>query len=185
MVEVGVGILPAGGGTTEMLIRMNERLVKGADPFTAVQQAFELIAMGTVSTSAQHAQQLGLLRPTDRIVMNKDRILQEAKDAVIRLSDGYVAPTPRKVKVLGESAFANLCTGAHGMMLAGFITKYEYHLAETIGRVLCGGEMNRADVVDESVLLELEEEAFLQLSGQEKTQERLYHTLTTGKTLRN
>ncbi len=185
LVEVGVGILPAGGGTTEMLIRMNERLVKGADPFTAVQQAFELIAMGTVSTSAQHAQQLGLLRPTDRIVMNKDRILQEAKDAVIRLSDGYVAPTPRKVKVLGESAFANLCTGAHGMMLAGFITKYEYHLAETIGRVLCGGEMNRADVVDESVLLELEEEAFLQLSGQEKTQERLYHTLTTGKTLRN
>lgn len=185
LVEVGVGILPAGGGTTEMLIRMNERVVKGGDYFPAVQQAFELIAMGKVSTSAQDAQNLGLLRPTDRIVMNKDRILTEAKKAVLDLSDGYVAPAPRMVKVLGEEAFANLCTGAHGMMLSGFITEYEYHLAETIARVLCGGEMNRADVVHENVLLELEEEAFLQLSGQEKTQARLEHTLTTGKTLRN
>jgi 3-hydroxyacyl-CoA dehydrogenase len=185
LVEVGVGILPAGGGTTEMLIRMNERLVKGADPFAAVQQAFELIAMGTVSTSAMDAQNLGLLRPTDRIVMNSDRLLSEGKAAVIELANGYVAPPPRQVKVLGEAAFANLCTGAHGMMLAGFITEYEYHLAETIARVLCGGEMNRTDVVEESLLLELEEEAFLQLSGKEKTQERLAYTLKTGKTLRN
>ncbi len=185
LVEVGVGILPAGGGTTEMLIRMNDRLVKGADPFAAVQQAFELIAMGKVSTSAYDAQNLGLLRNTDRVVMNADRLLTEAKQAVLELADGYVPPVPRMVKVLGESAFANLCTGAHGMMLAGFITKYEYHLAETIARVLCGGEMNRSDVVSENVLLELEEEAFLQLSGKEKTQERLAHTLKTGKTLRN
>ena len=128
---------------------------------------------------------MGLLRPTDRIVMNKDRILTEAKAAVMELADGYVAPPPRMVKVLGESAFANLCTGAHGMMLAGFITEYEYHLAETIGRVLCGGELNRSDVVSEKLLLELEEEAFLQLSGNEKTQARLAHTLKTGKTLRN
>ena len=185
LVEVGVGILPAGGGTTEMLIRMNDRLVKGADPFAAVQQAFELIAMGKVSTSAYDAQNLGLLRTTDRVVMNADRLLTEAKQAVLELADGYVPPVPRMVKVLGESAFANLCTGAHGMMLAGFITEYEYHLAETIARVLCGGEMNRSDVVSENVLLELEEEAFLQLSGKEKTQERLAHTLKTGKTLRN
>ena len=185
LVEVGVGILPAGGGTTEMLIRMNERLVAGADPFAAVQQAFELIAMGKVSTSAYDARNLGLLRSTDRIVMNADRLLSEAKHAVLELADGYVPPVPRMVKVLGESAFANLCTGAHGMMLAGFITEYEYHLAETIARVLCGGEMNRSDVVSEKVLLELEEEAFLQLSGKEKTQERLGHTLKTGKTLRN
>ncbi|MFA5504896.1 MAG: 3-hydroxyacyl-CoA dehydrogenase NAD-binding domain-containing protein [Vulcanimicrobiota bacterium] len=185
LVEVGVGILPAGGGTTEMLIRMNERLLKGADPFSAVQQAFELIAMGTVSTSAKHARSLGLLRSTDRVVMNADRLLSEAKKAVLELADGYLPPVPRTVQVLGESAFANLCTGAHGMMLAGFITEYEYHLAETIARVLCGGEMNRADVVSETVLLELEEEAFLQLSGKPQTQERLAHTLKTGKTLRN
>lgn len=185
LVEVGVGILPAGGGTTEMLIRMNERLLPGADPFVAVQKAFELIAMGKVSTSAQDAQNLGFLRATDRIVMNKDRLLSEAKLAVLSLADGYVAPTPRMVKVLGESAFGNLCTGAYGMMQSGFITEYEYHLAETIGRVLCGGEMNRADVVHEDVLLELEEEAFLHLSGQANTQARLEYTLKTGKTLRN
>ena len=185
LVEVGVGILPAGGGTTEMLIRMSEALPKGADPFVAAQQAFELIAMGKVSTSAMDAQGMKFLRSTDRIVMNADRLLTEAKSEVIRLSDGYVAPTSRKVKVLGEAAFANLCTGAYGMKLAGFITEYEYHLAETIARVLSGGEINRSEVVDESVLLELEEEAFLQLSGQQKTQERLAHTLKTGKTLRN
>lgn len=128
---------------------------------------------------------MGFLRSTDRIVMNKDRLLSEAKQAVLALSDGYVAPTPRTVKVLGESAFGNLCTGAYGMMQSGFITEYEYHLAETIGRVLCGGEMNRADVVCENVLLELEEEAFLHLSGQANTQARLEYTLKTGKTLRN
>lgn len=185
LVEVGVGILPAGGGTTEMLIRLNDRLLPGADPFVAVQKAFELIAMGKVSASAQDAKKMGFLRATDRIVMNKDRLFSEAKQAVVDLSKGYVAPAPRTVKVLGESAFGNLCTGAYGMMQAGFITEYEYHLAETIGRVLCGGEMNRADVVNESVLLELEEEAFLHLSGQANTQARLEYTLKTGKTLRN
>lgn len=185
LVEVGVGILPAGGGTTEMLIRCMDGLPKGADPFTAVQAAFELIAMGKVSTSAHDAKNLKFLRETDRIVMNADRLLTEAKREVVGLADGYVPPAPRQVKVLGEAALANLLTGAYGMSQSGFITPYELHLAETIGRVLSGGEMNRADVVDESVLLELEEEAFLQLSGQEKTQERLAHTLKTGKTLRN
>lgn len=185
LVEVGVGILPAGGGTTEMLIRCMEGLPAGADAFPAVQAAFELIAMGKVSTSALDAQRLKFLRSTDRVVMNADRLLTEAKKEVLALADGYVAPQPRQVKVLGEAAFANLCTGAYGMKLAGFITEYEYHLAETIARVLSGGEINRSDVISESLLLELEEEAFLQLSGQEKTQERLAHTLKTGKTLRN
>ena len=185
LVEVGVGILPAGGGSTEMLIRMNERLVKGAEPFTAVAQAFELLAMGKVSTSALDAKELGFLRPTDRICMNADRLLTEAKAAVLELADGYVAPPKRQTKVLGEAAFANLCTGAHGMMLSGFITEYEYHLAETIARVVCGGEMNRPDLVSEDILLECEAEGFLQLTGQTKTQERLAHTLKTGKTLRN
>jgi 3-hydroxyacyl-CoA dehydrogenase len=185
LVEVGVGILPAGGGTTEMLIRCMDALPAGADPFSAVQAAFELIAMGKVSSSAYDAQKLKLLRGTDRVVMNSDRLLSEAKKAVLGLADGYVPPQPRQVKVLGEAALANLLTGAYGMSQSGFITPYELHLAETIARVLAGGEMNRTDVVDERVLLELEEEAFLQLSGQEKTQERLAHTLKTGKTLRN
>lgn len=185
LVEVGVGILPAGGGTTEMLIRNMEALPPGADAFPAVQAAFELIAMGKVSTSAYDAKKLKLLRATDRIVMNADRLLTEAKAVALQLADGYVAPAPRQVKVLGEAALANLLTGAYGMAQSGFITPYELHLAETIARVLAGGETNRSEVVDERVLLELEEEAFLQLSGQEKTQERLAHTLKTGKTLRS
>jgi 3-hydroxyacyl-CoA dehydrogenase len=117
--------------------------------------------------------------------MNADRLLSEAKREVLWLADGYVPPQPRQVRVLGESALANLLTGAYGMAQSGFITDYELHLAETIARVLAGGEINHGGVVDESVLLELEEEAFLSLSGQEKTQERLAHTLKTGKTLRN
>ncbi len=185
LVEVGVGILPAGGGTTEMLIRCMQSLPPGADPFSAVQAAFELIAMGKVSTSAYDARNLKLLRDTDRVVMNADRLLSEAKREVLWLADGYVPPQPRQVRVLGESALANLLTGAYGMAQSGFITDYELHLAETIARVLAGGEINHGGVVDESVLLELEEEAFLSLSGQEKTQERLAHTLKTGKTLRN
>ena len=185
LVEIGVGILPAGGGTTEMLIRMNERLLPGADPFTAVQQAFELIAMAKVSGSALEARRLGFLRATDKIVMNGERVLAEAKKKVLELAPGYQPPARRKVTVLGEAALANLMTGAYMMCQGGMITEYELHLARKVAEVLCGGTMNRPDEVDETVLLDLECEAFLSLSGQAKTQERLHHTLTTGKTLRN
>ncbi|MGE0494055.1 MAG: 3-hydroxyacyl-CoA dehydrogenase NAD-binding domain-containing protein [Vulcanimicrobiota bacterium] len=185
LVEVGVGILPAGGGTTEMLIRKSEQLLPGADPFTAVQAAFELIGMGKVSTSALEARQMSFLRPFDHICMNHDRLISEAKARVLALAPGYTAPPRRQVKVLGEEAYANLSAGAYMMKEAGYITEYEYHLARTIARVLSGGTMNRSDTVDESVLLELEGEAFLSLSGEAKTQERLAHTLKTGKTLRN
>lgn len=185
LVEVGVGILPAGGGTTEMLIRCMQGLPAGADAFSAVAAAFELIAMGKVSTSAYDAKRLNLLRDTDRVVMNADRLLTEAKLEVLHLAPGYVAPPPRRVKVLGETALANLLTGAYGMAQGGFITPYELHLAETIAGVLCGGRLNHSDVVEEGILLELEEEAFLSLSGEAKTQERLAYTLKTGKTLRN
>ncbi len=185
LVEISVGILPAGGGTTEMLIRMNERLLEGADPFTAVQAAFELIGMAKVSTSALEARSMGFLRPNDTICMNRDRLLNEAKKRVLALAPGYAPPPRRQVRVLGEDAYANICAGAYGLKEGGFITEYEYYLARVIGRVLTGGTMNRADTVDESVLLELECEAFLSLSGEKKTQERLAHTLKTGKTLRN
>lgn len=185
LVEVGVGILPAGGGSTEMLIRYTSELPSGTDAFPAVAAAFELLAMGKVSTSAQDAKNLRLLRPTDRIVMNADRLLREAKKEVLELSCCYLPPAPRQVKVLGEYAFANLLAGAYGMAQSGFITPYELHLAETIARVLTGGESNRAETLPESAILELEEEAFLSLTGQAKTQERLAYTLKTGKTLRN
>lgn len=185
LVEVGVGILPAGGGTTEMLIRMNEGLLPGAQPFVAVQKAFELIAMAKVSSSAFEAQELGLLRPTDHISMGNDRLIDQAKARVLALAPGYRPQIKRQVEVLGETAYANLMAGAYMMKEGQMITEYEYHLAKTIARVLTGGTQNRPVTVSETVLLELEEEAFLSLTGEEKTQQRLAHTLKTGKTLRN
>lgn len=185
LVEVGVGILPAGGGTTEMLLRKMAQLPAGADPFPAVQQAFELIAMAKVSTSALEAQQMGFLRETDIIVMNPDRLLDEAKKAALRLVPGYRPPAPRRVEVMGEAGLANLRAGAMMMAESGFITEYEVHLATTIGEVLCGGKLNRSDTVSEELLLQLEVEAFIQLLGQAKTRERMGHMLKTGKPLRN
>ncbi|MBI3926239.1 MAG: 3-hydroxyacyl-CoA dehydrogenase/enoyl-CoA hydratase family protein [Armatimonadetes bacterium] len=185
LVEIGVGILPAGGGTTEMLIRMNEHLLPGSEPFAAVSRAFELIGQAKVSGSALQARSLGFLRPSDVIGMNPDRLLIDARQRVLALAPGYVPPPRRKVPVLGEAAYANLCTYAYGMMEGGFITPYEYELARTVARVLSGGTMNRTEVVDEELLLELEAEAFLHLAGQEKTRDRIAYTLKTGKTLRN
>lgn len=185
LVEVGVGILPAGGGTTEMLIRKNQQVIPGADGFAAVRAAFELIAMAKVSGSAFEAQQLGFLRENDKIVMNSDLRLSEAKRLALQLAPGYQAPPRRRCTVLGEVALANLKAGAMAMHEAGQITEYEVHLAATVAGVLSGGSMNRSDEVDEQVLLDLECEAFLHLCGQEKTRARLAHTLKTGKTLRN
>lgn len=185
LVEVGVGILPAGGGTTEMLIRMTEKVMPGADGFPAVRAAFEMIAMAKVSASAFEALQMGVLRNSDRIVMNGDLRLSEAKRLALQLAPGYRPPERRKVQVLGLAALANLKAGAIALHEAGQITEYEIHLATKVAEVLCGGTMNRADVVDEQVLLDLECEAFLHLCGQANTRARLAHTLKTGKTLRN
>ena len=185
LVEVGVGILPAGGGTTEMLFRMMDRVLPGADPFPAVRAAFEMIAMAKVSGSAFEAQQMGILRPTDTIVMNADLRLAEAKRIAASLAPGYQPPARRRVQVMGELGLANLKAGAIAMHEGGLITEYEIHLATTVATVLCGGTMNYSDTVDEQVILDLELEAFLQLCGQEKSRERLAHMLKTGKNLRN
>ncbi len=185
LVEMGVGIIPGGGGTTEMLIRMNTKLQPGADPFTAVRAAFELIAMGKVSTSALEAKQWGFLTDHDDITFNQDRLISEAKTRVLELVPGYTPPLRRQVQVLGEATYANLCLAAWMMNQAGQITDYEVHLARELAKILSGGVMNRPDVVDEQVLLDLEREAILHLVGQEKTRERIGYTLKTGKTLRN
>jgi len=185
LVEVGVGILPAGGGTTEMLIRMMERVLPGADPFPAVRSAFELIAMARVSGSAFEARQMGILRESDRIVMNADQRIEEARRLAAMLARGYQPPPRRKVQVMGEVGLANLKAGAMAMHEAGQITAYEIVLATKVAEVLCGGAMNRSDEVDEQVLLDLEGESFLYLCGQENTRARLAHMLKTGKNLRN
>lgn len=185
LVEMGVGIIPGGGGTTEMLIRMSQKVQPGADPFSGVRAAFELIAMGKVSGSALEARQWGFLTEHDDITFNQDRLISEAKTRVLELAPGYTPPLRRQVPVQGEAAYANLCLAAYMMHSAGQITEYEVHLARTLAKILSGGLMNRPDVVDEQVLLDLEREAILHLVGQEKTRQRIEHTLKTGKTLRN
>ncbi|MEW6278684.1 MAG: 3-hydroxyacyl-CoA dehydrogenase/enoyl-CoA hydratase family protein [Candidatus Eremiobacterota bacterium] len=185
LVEVGVGIIPGGGGTTEMLIRMLDRVPPGGDPFPAVRQAFELIALAKVSGSALEARELGFLLDRDDITMNQDRIIDEAKRRVLDMVPGYTPPPRRTVKALGETAYANLRLGAYMMNQAGHITDFELHLAATLANVLTGGRMNRLDEVDEQVILDLEREAILHLVGHEKTRQRMEHTLKTGKTLRN
>jgi 3-hydroxyacyl-CoA dehydrogenase len=185
LVEVGVGLLPAGGGTTDILIRFTDQLHPEAEPFEAVKRAFQLIATAKTSTSALEARELGFLNAKDRITMSRERVVADAKKRVLELAPGYVAPVKRSVRVLGEAAYANLSMAAWTMNEAKQITDYELHLARTIARVLSGGMQNYATVVSEDHLLALEREGFLKLAGEAKTQERIMATLTTGKPLRN
>lgn len=185
LVEIGVGVIPAGGGTTEMVIRFTEDIPADVDAFSGVKRAFEVIAMGKVSASALDARKLGYLRASDLISMNADRVIEDAKRRVLSIATGYVPPQRRKVRALGETAYANLCTAAYLMREGRTITPYEETLAKTLARVLTGGTRNTPELVDEQVMLDYEREAFVSLCGNEQTQARIEHTLKTGKTLRN
>jgi len=185
LVEVGVGLIPGGGGTTEMLIRYTQKSEPGAAEFDGVRKAFELISMAKVSTSALEARELGFLTVRDRITMNRDRLIADGKQRVLELAPDYKVPEKRTIRVLGEAAYANMRTGIYLMREAKFITEYEVHLATTLAKILSGGLMNRTMEVSEDYILELEREAFLQLCGQKKTQERIEHMLKTRKPLRN
>ncbi len=186
LVETGVGIIPAGGGTTEMLFRFTEDLTAypEADPFEAVRRAFMLIAMATTSTSALEARKLGFLRPQDEISMNRDTLLADAKRAVLDLAPGYVPPTPRTICALGNEALGNLRYAVWSMHEAGQITDHEVLIANELARILTGGDGPPHDVSEEDILA-LEREAFLKLIRTRKTQERMAHMLKTGKPLRN
>lgn len=189
LVEAGVGLIPGGGGTKELALRAAEiaATVPGADHFEALRKLFELPAMAKVSTSAAEAQQLGYLRPSDRIVMNDRRVIAEAKKAVLTLADeGYVAPLMREdILVLGEPALTKFRTGIHMMRRAGYISEHDALIGTKIAEVLCGGQISRPQRVSEEYLLEIEREAFVSLCGTKATQERIAHMLKTGKPLRN
>jgi 3-hydroxyacyl-CoA dehydrogenase len=186
LVEVGVGLLPAGGGTKELLFRFTSELAPydEADPFEAVKRAFKLIAMATTSTSAPEARKLGLLRADDRITMNRDQLIADAKARVIDLAPDYVPPPLRTITALGREALGNLHYAVFAMREAGQITDYEVRLANEIAYVLAGGDGGRR-VVTEQDILDLERAAFLRLLGNKETQERIDHMLKTGKPLRN
>jgi 3-hydroxyacyl-CoA dehydrogenase len=187
LVEAGVGLIPAGGGTKELLFRFTDVLAPfdEADPFEAVKRAFKVIAMATTSTSALEARSLGYLRPVaDRITMNRDRLIADAKARVLDLAPDYVAPQPRTITALGKDAFGNLLYAGWAMREGGQITEHEKRIARELAYVLCGGD-GPARIVSEQDILELEREAFLRLLGTKETQERIVHTLKTGKPLRN
>ncbi|HSA57634.1 MAG TPA: enoyl-CoA hydratase/isomerase family protein, partial [Gemmatimonadaceae bacterium] len=186
LVEVGVGILPAGGGTKELLFRFTGELAPydEADPFEAVKRAFKLISMGTTSTSALEARRLGLLAPGDRISMNRDRLLNDARARVLDLAPDYTPPVPRTVRALGREGLGNLEYAVWSMREAGYITDHEVTIGRKIAWVLCGGDGPARDASEQDIL-DLEREALLSLLGTKATQERIAHMLRTGKPLRN
>jgi 3-hydroxyacyl-CoA dehydrogenase len=190
LVEVGVGIIPAGGGAKEMLVRALDAIPKGADdadPFPFVKRAFETIALAKVATSAEEARSYGFLNADDTISMNSDRLIADAKKEVLALAaSGYVAPQQRTdILALGLPALSTLKLGIHQMKRAGYISDHDAEIGTQLARILTGGDLNHPTRVSEQYLLDLEREAFLKLVSMRKTQERLAHMLKTGKPLRN
>jgi 3-hydroxyacyl-CoA dehydrogenase len=190
LVEVGVGIIPAGGGTKEMLLRVLDSIPKqmnDADPFPFVKRAFETIALAKVAASAEEARMLGFLTADDTVSMNTDRLIADAKKEVLALAaSGYVQPQQRlDILALGQPALATFKLGIHQMKRAGYISDHDALIGERLARILTGGDLNHETRVSEQYLLDLEREAFLSLLGTRKTQERMAHMLKTGKPLRN
>jgi 3-hydroxyacyl-CoA dehydrogenase len=185
LVEAGVGLIPAGGGTKEMLARAMDDLPAGAEPLPFLQRVFETIGFATVSTSGPDARRLGFLRGGDAITMNRDRLLADAKTVALARSVSYVPPQPRRIRVGGPSVFAALKLGVHLAWRAGRISDHDAAIGRKLAWILAGGNTPAAAVLTEQQLLDLEREAFLSLCGERKTQERIAHTLKTGKPLRN
>ncbi|MEW6322419.1 MAG: 3-hydroxyacyl-CoA dehydrogenase NAD-binding domain-containing protein [Acidobacteriota bacterium] len=188
LVEVGVGLIPAGGGTKEMIVRaMSQLPTPQSDPLPYVQKAFETVALAKVSASGPDAVRLGYLAPTDGFTMNRERLINDAKArALERVRDGYHRPAPRTaIPVGGESLGAALKLGVHLAWRAGRASDHDKLIGEKLAHIFAGGALPHATTVCEQYLLDLEREAFLSLLGQRKTLERIQHTLKTGKPLRN
>jgi 3-hydroxyacyl-CoA dehydrogenase len=188
LVEVGVGLIPAGGGTKEMLARAMESIPGGTgDSFPFVQRVFETIGFAKVATSAPDAKRLGYLRESDGVTMNRERVLADAKALALALAGpGYRPAQPRQaIPVGGEGTLATLKLGIHLAWRAGRISDHDKLIGGKLAWILSGGNLTRPGTLSEQQLLDLEREVFLSLCGERKTQERIAHTLKTGKPLRN
>lgn len=187
LVEVGVGLIPGGGGTKELTKRVSDSIKEGDVELNALQNAFMNIATAKVALSAEEAREMGILRATDRITINKDRQISDAKSAVIELADaGYTMPVPAKnIKVQGRTGMALFMAGIHGMKMGNYISDHDMKIARWIANIMCGGDLTSPQEVSEQYLLDLEREAFLSLTGEKKTLERIQAILTGGKPLRN
>lgn len=196
LVETGVGLIPGGGGSKEMLIRANERAASAEDLdlFHALRPIFETIAMAKVGTSAEESRDLGFLRREDGVSMNRDRLVADAKEAALALTHGgYKPPAANwqegaqttQVKVLGEQFLATAKMGIHLLLRGGYASEHDAHVARKLANILAGGPLTAPQMVNEQYVLDLEREAFVSLCGERKTQERIAHTLKTGRPLRN
>ncbi|MCY3833732.1 MAG: 3-hydroxyacyl-CoA dehydrogenase/enoyl-CoA hydratase family protein [Chloroflexi bacterium] len=187
LVEVGVGLVPAGGGCKEMIRRLVNPLARaGADDVLAgLQKAFENIATAKVSGSAMEAKALGLLAPSDTIVMNRAHLLGEAKTLALAMSETYTLRQPEAVYAAGRDAYAALLLGVAGYVEAGYASEHDALIAKKLARVLTGAALAEPQWVDQQYILNLEREAFLSLIMETKTQERILHRLRTNKPLRN
>ncbi len=187
LVETGVGLIPAGGGCKEMLSRATAAAAGGdLDLFQHLRPIFENIAMAKVSTSAEEARKLGYLSASDPIAMNGDRLVAQAKQTALALArSGYRPPAPPAIRVLGEEFLTAGKLAIHMMLRAEYITEYDAVVARKLAHILAGGALSSPQTVSESYILDLEREAFVSLTGERKTQERIAHTLKTGKPLRN
>jgi 3-hydroxyacyl-CoA dehydrogenase len=188
LVELGVGLIPGGGGTKEFVLRASDEMHQDEPETITLKNRFLTIATAKVATSALEAFDLGIYRKGhDEVVMNQSRCVAEAKRSVIQLADsGYVTPVQRKdVKVLGRSALGTLYAGIHGMWRANYATDHDVTVAKKLAYVMCGGDLSEPTLVTEQYLLDLEREAFLSLCGEKKTLERIQSVLKGGKPLRN
>ena len=188
LVEVGVGLIPAGGGTKEMVARAADQMPPGSTDFLPpIQRAFEAIGFAKVSASAPDAQRLGYLRSVDAVTMNRERLIADAKArALQRVAEGYQPPTPRTaIPVGGDAVLAPLKLGIHLAWRAGRISDYDALIGRKLATIMAGGSLPHPSTLTEQNLLDLEREAFLSLVAERKTQERIQHTLKTGKPLRN
>jgi len=188
LVEMGVGIIPAGGGTKEMLRRVVNPAMRtqNADALPFLQRVLEQVGQARVATSAGEARQFGILGPADRIVMNRDLLLAEAKKEVLHMfSTGYTPPAPEPIYAAGRDALAAIRIAVNMYRQAGQISAFDEVVANKFGNALTGGELSRPAWVSEQYILDLEREAFLSLCGNEKTQQRMWNLLQTGKPLRN
>ena len=188
LVELGVGLIPGGGGTKEFVLRASDEMHEDEPETITLKNRFLTIATAKVATSAHEAFELGIYRKGhDEVVMNQSRRVAEAKRSVIEFADsGYVMPVQRKdVKVLGRSALGTLYAGIHGMWRANYATDHDVTVAKKLAYVMCGGDLSEPTLVSEQYLLDLEREAFLSLCGERKTLERIQSVLKGGKPVRN
>ena len=188
LVELGVGLIPGGGGTKEFVMRAADEMHEDEPETITLKNRFMTIATAKVATSGLEGFELGILRKgQDEVVMNQGRRIAEAKKSVIELYDqGYVTPVQRKdIKVLGQSALGALYAGINGMWRANYATEHDALVARKLAYVMCGGDLSEPTLVSEQYLLDLEREAFLSLCGERKSLERIQSVLKSGKPLRN